>query len=76
MEYTHKLARRAINSLFQNLPYLFTFEDYPELDIPNINNKLEGIHSELKRRLVNHRGLKKQQEIQFARFFLSGRTEV
>ncbi len=75
-EYTHKLTRRAIRSLFHNLPYLFTFEDYPELNIPNTNNKLEGIHSELKRRLANRRGLKKQQKIQFARIFLSGRTEV
>lgn len=75
-EYTHKDSRSAINSLFRNLPYLFTFEDYPELNIPNTNNKIEGIHSELKRRLANHRGLKKDQKIKFIRIFLSGRTGV
>ena len=75
-EYTHKDSRSAINSLYKNLPYLFTFEDYPELNIPNTNNKIEGIHSELKRRLANHRGLKKSQKIKFVRIFLSGRTEV
>lgn len=75
-EYTHKESRSAINSLFKNLPYLFTFEDYPELNIPNTNNMIEGIHSELKRRLANHRGLKKEQKIKFIRIFLSGRTEV
>ena len=75
-EYTHKLTRRAINSLFHHLPYLFTFEDYSELNIPNTNNKIEGIHSEMKRRLANHRGLKKDQKIKFIRIFLSGRTEV
>ena len=75
-EYTHKLSRRAINSIFHHLPYLFTFEDHPELNIPNTNNKIEGIHSELKRRLSNHRGLKKRQKIQFIRIFLSGRTGV
>ena len=75
-EYTHKLSRRAINSLFKHLPYLFTFEDCPELNIPNTNNKIEGMHSELKRRLANHRGLKKDQKIKFIRIFLSGRTEV
>lgn len=75
-EYTHKDSRSAINSLFNNLPHLFTFEDYPELNIPNTNNKIEGVHSELKRRLANHRGLKKDQKIKFVRIFLSGRTEV
>lgn len=74
--YTHKESRSAINSIFRNLPYLFTFEDYPELNIPNTNNKIEGIHSELKRRLANHRGLKKSQKIKFVRIFLSGRTGV
>ena len=75
-EYTHKKTKRAITSLIDNLPYLFTFQKYPNLNIPNTNNKIEGLHSELKRRLNNHRGLKKQQKIQFARIFFSGRTEV
>ena len=75
-EYVHKLTRRAIRSLINNLPYLFTYQEYPELNIPNTNNKIEGLHSELKRRLNNHRGLKKAQKIQFARIFFSGRTEV
>lgn len=74
--YTHRLTRRAINSLTQNLPYLFTYKEFPELKIPNTNNKLEGLHSDLKRRLSNHRGLKKSQKIQFARIFFSRRTEV
>lgn len=60
----------------KNLPCLFTFEDYPGLNIPNTNNMIEGVHSELKRRLANHRGLKKGQKIKFVRIFLSGRTEV
>ena len=75
-EYTHRLTRRAINSLIMNLPYLFTYQESLELNIPNTNNQIEGLHSELKRRLNNHRGLKKNQKIQFARIFFSGRTEV
>lgn len=75
-EYTHRLTRRALNSLIANLPYLFTYQEYPELNIPNTNNKIEGLHSELKRRLNNHRGLKKTQKIQFARIFFSERTGV
>lgn len=75
-EYTHKLTRRAIQSLISHLPYLFTFQDEPNLKIPNTNNKIEGLHSELKRRLANHRGLKKSQKIKFARIFFSERTGV
>lgn len=74
--YTHRLTRRAVNSLITNLPYLFTYQEYPELDIPNTNNGIEGLHSELKRRLNNHRGFRKAQKIQFARIFFSGRTGV
>ena len=74
--YTHKRTRRAIRSLKTNLPNLFVYQEYPELRIPNTNNKIEGAHSELKRRLNNHRGLKKDQKIQFARIFFSDRTEV
>jgi len=74
--YTHRLTRRAINSLISNLPHLFIYQEYSELNIPNTNNKIEGLHSELKRRLNNHRGLKKAQKIQFARIFFSGRTEA
>lgn len=72
--YTHKRTRRAIRSLKTNLPNLFVYQEYPELRIPNTNNKIEGAHSELKRRLNNHRGLKKNQKIKFARIFFSGRT--
>ena len=74
--YVHKMTRRAIGSVISNLPYLFTYKEYPELNIPNTNNKIEGLHSELKRRLNNHRGLKKAQKIRFARIFFSDRTEV
>lgn len=75
-EWTHPRTKQAIDSLTNNLPHLFTYQQYPELMIPNTNNKIEGIHSELKRRLANHRGLKRAQKIQFIRIFLSGRTEV
>ena len=60
--YTHRLTRRAINSLIMNLPYLFTYQESLELNIPNTNNQIEGLHSELKRRLNDHRGLKKNQK--------------
>ena len=75
-EYTHKPTRSAIKSLLNNSSYLFTYERNPELGIPNTNNKIEGVHSEIKRRLANHRGCGKTLRIKIVRSFLSGRTGV
>jgi len=57
--YTHKRIRSAYRSLATNLPYLFSCQRYPELNIPNTNNSLEGYFSKLKRLLNNHNGLKR-----------------
>jgi hypothetical protein len=56
--YTHKRIRAAYRSLVTNLHYLFSYERYPELNIPNTNNSLEGYFSKIKRMLNNHNGLK------------------
>ncbi len=57
--YTHKRIRAAYRSLMTNLPYLFSYRRYPEMNIPNTNNSLEGYFSKLKRLLNNHNGLKR-----------------
>lgn len=57
--YTHKRIRAAYRSLNTNLPYLFSFQRHPELNIPNTNNSLEGYFSRLKQLLNNHHGLKR-----------------
>ena len=46
-------------SLKNNLPYLFTYQDYPALQIPNTTNSLEGSFAQLKELVVIHRGLNK-----------------
>lgn len=56
--YTHRRLRSAFRSLKINLPYLFSYQKYPELHIPNTNNSLEGYFSKLKKLLNNHNGLK------------------
>lgn len=56
--FTHRRLRSAYRSLQTNLPYLFTFEKYPELKIPNTTNSLEGIFAHLKDKTRLHRGLK------------------
>jgi len=55
--YTHKRIRSAHYSLKTNLPYLFTYQKYPELNIPNTTSSLEGSFSHLKELTKIHRGL-------------------
>jgi len=55
--YTHKKLRSAYLSLKRNMPYLFVFEEYPELNMPNTTNALDGSFSDLKNKLRNHNGL-------------------
>lgn len=68
--YTHKRLRAAYRSLKTNLPHLFSFEKYPELNIPNTNNSLEGTFSKLKRLLNNHNGLKKKRRYKLIKAIL------
>ncbi len=55
--YTHKRLRSAWLSLKRNLPWLFVFEQYKELNLPNTTNALDGSFSDLKNKLRNHNGL-------------------
>jgi hypothetical protein len=41
-----------------NLPYLFTYQRHPEMDIPNTTNGLEGSFAYLKELLRVHCGIK------------------
>lgn len=57
--YTHKRIRSAYYSLKSNLPYLFTYQKYPKLNMPNTTNSLDGYFSHLKDLTKLHRGLNK-----------------
>ena len=59
--YTHKNVRSAYRSLKTNLPYLFTYQRYPELHIPNTTNTLDGSFSALKKKLAVHHGLRRDR---------------
>jgi hypothetical protein len=63
--YTHKHLRSAYLSLKKHLPYLFTFEDYPNFQIPNTTNALDGQFANLKNKLRNHNGLSKERKMKF-----------
>jgi len=55
--YTHKRLRSAYLSLRRNMPWLWTFYDYPETELPNTNNAFEALFSDIKTKLRIHKGL-------------------
>lgn len=68
--YTHKRLRSAYRSLKTNLPWLFTWYDHPQYDIPNTTNAIDGHFSDLKNKLRNHNGLSKKRKMKFIDGFL------
>jgi transposase-like protein len=51
----------AYRSLMKNLPNLFTYLTYPELNMPNTTNDLDGAFSPLKKKLAAHHGLRRDR---------------
>lgn len=68
--YTHKNLRSAYRSLKTNLPWLFTWYDYPELKIPNTTNAIDGHFADMKNKLRNHNGLTITRKKRFIDEFL------
>jgi transposase-like protein len=60
-EYTHYRLKSAYRSLTTNLKYLFTYQKYPELHIPNTTNSLDGSFSQLKKKINAHGGLRRDR---------------
>ena len=57
--YMRPRLRSAYLSLRRNMPLLWTFYDHPETGLPNTNNGIEGVFSDLKGKLRVHRGISK-----------------
>lgn len=72
--YTHKRLRSAYRSLNTNLPYLFTYQKFPELRIPNTTNSLDGFFNRLKSLIYVHRGLNAQRKKRIIIEILKGRN--
>lgn len=68
--YTHKRLRSAYRSLKNNLPWLFTWYDFIELQIPNTTNAIDGHFADLKNKLRNHNGLALARKKKFIDGFL------
>lgn len=73
--YTHKRVRATYRSLKTNLPYLFTYQKFPELNIPNTTNSLDGFFNRLKSLIYVHRGLKPERRMRIVVEILKGRNE-
>lgn len=57
--YMRPRLRSAYLSLKRNMTLLWTFYDYPEAGLPNTNNGIEGLFSDIKGKLRVHRGISK-----------------
>jgi transposase-like protein len=56
-QYSHRNFRSAFRSIKTNLPYLFTFQNFPHLQIEKTTNSCDGYFSSLKRKVNVHPGL-------------------
>jgi len=66
--YTHKDLRRGWRLLTDNWYPFFVHLGHPL--IPSTNNSLEGVNSQAKRLLGNHRGMKTPQQVSFLFWYL------
>jgi len=71
LHYPHPRIRAAYRSLRTNLPYLFTYKNYKNLDIPNTTNALEGgVFSHMKNMISLYRGLSKSMKVNLVDYYL------
>jgi len=61
--YTHRRLRSARTSIRGHLKHLYTFQDYPDLHIPNTTNSLDGSFKKLKLALGVHAGLSRARKL-------------
>ena len=58
-QYTHRNLRSAFYGIKLALPNLFTYQDFPHLNIPNTTNHVDGgVNTKLKELNRHHRGMR------------------
>lgn len=55
--FTHDRMRSAYAALVANIRYLFIYLKYPNYNIPNTTNSIDGTFSQLKQKVHVHRGI-------------------
>lgn len=63
--YTHQRLRSAYLSIKRNLPLLWTYYDYPECYLPNTNNGIEALFTDLKTKMMVHNELSNKNKMLF-----------
>ncbi len=63
--FTHKRLRSAYRSLKNNLPWLFSWYEHIDLNIPNTTNAIDGHFADLKNKPRNHNGLLLERKMKF-----------
>ena len=58
--YMRPKLRSAYLSIKRNMKLLWTFYDHPETGLPNTNNALEGVFSDIKSKTIVHKGISRQ----------------
>ncbi len=66
----HERLRSAYFSIRRNLPWLFTYLDYSDLNIPNTTNSCDGSFSHWKNKVILHRGMRKHRKKKMIDFLL------
>jgi hypothetical protein len=73
--YSHKSLRSAFRSINSHLNYLFTFQDFPELNIQPTSNSCDGHFSHGKPKVKLHKDISPTRKTQIITKFL-GYIEV
>ncbi|MBM3271910.1 hypothetical protein FJY94_01330 [Candidatus Kaiserbacteria bacterium] len=69
-KHVHRKLRSAYRSLMTNLPFLYTYQRYPVLKIPNTTNSMDGAWNALKAHVNVHRGMRFDRRFKVIRAYL------
>ena len=72
LEWSHADTRRAYNAIISHAKWLFTYEKYPELNIPRTSNIIEGKFGNAKDKMRLHHGYTHEFKIKIFFSLLSG----
>jgi len=70
-QFKHRQLRSAFRSLKTNLPYLFTYRNFPNLNIPNTTNSCDGSFAHWKQKVKIHRGLRQHRRNKLINYLLN-----
>jgi hypothetical protein len=69
---THRKLISARGSIKRHLPFLFAFQKYPDLNIPNTTNSLDGSFKKIKNSIAVHSGLSRERKLKMVKTLLNG----